>query len=809
MNETVASSPLANRQPLRGLNINTAQEPQANLPAEQSRSGSQKPDMSNYVYESFRQRDSLEAGQRRRLASGGTPRAGSRSATPVRADATSDSSPSKNSSSSPFAGRRMDRLGRGNTLKAGFTPIPRRASPLRNVEDSTERQSNSGGAPSEVSSNDLMHPVHGGLSGNTSFPGLGAADDAPPSGARVEDNALIDYLHKMNGQLSAENAEMKEKMDSWQKQLNHALRQNELLKREAAAPRDLAEKGSAEVDGLKAKIQELESLVKDQTDEIGDLEHDKQSFEKKLEDAEARIQQLENRTRSDREDGTAVQDLHDDIDDLHDENAKLQTEVDDLQQERAQLKQQLSDEQRLHQESIDKLRAHVTERVEAAERDAREAEQRSAQLEDQLRKLEEEAQETADRTPTTNANSVASKGSRQQDSEEEESLRAELERKEFELRDAAATLDAMDETLELRAKRIQELENENELLRLDVAALQEEQQKLDSDLASADRDYNALAADRDEMHAKVEELQHIVNNLQSELQEQASNGSVSSERKANGQGDGTQVLRHALQEAQAELDQLRHAADNDAQKHTALKEKENSMLRERIQDLDGRVRSLQQYNATAEKSIMAIGTAVAQTPIRTPRSPPELSELSAMSWLNHDSTFGGVSVIRQLHAVQRELDAKNADVDEKIDRLEAHRLACMKLHENLAAAESERDGFRSELDHLWSSDGPIEQARRSLKHVRCPGCSVKFNAASKLSQLQKKGERQEHFGISVANQSATFAYESVEAKLQEVEGRWASERQAWLAEKDHLRMENDLMRAEAHRREEQELSEVR
>ncbi len=861
------TSPLKGRQPLRS--VQAAPPPQQQQQTPTNRSSSASPaghhatptsasasaeKMRAYVLDSLRRHETLEAGQRRRIVSGQTPRAAaSRLATPPAAGSLSamDASTSapgaaadgsislrqqqqqqqrgligttsgdgSAADSTPLHGqRRMDRLGKGNTFKAGRTPLVRRHSPLiddgstpstslreQEHEQDQSRLSASGGAlqqhgaPSEASSNDLMAPVHGGLGvGNTSFPGLGAAEQAPPSGARVDPNSLNEYLSKQIQRLDMENAGLAADKEAMQKQLNKALRQIEALKeavarngdaQRTAAPAAAATAGGAsksEVAEMQLLLDELRSTTREQREEIEELQAQRRELEDLLDEQEAKVQELENRTgASDADvdgDRTRRTDLEDENHELHAEVTKIAEERDALQHENDQLVKELDErdervqaledelvsERQLHKESQQQWEDFAQQQVDAAEA-AREQAQR---FEEELRKLQDQvAGDAADRTATSHNVSTATH--RANHSETLANAEMQLEQLVKQLEEASADLrSAAKREADLRAELMQ-VEQEKQHLAEDRDRAMEEQER------AVEEDKAALIDERNELQAKCSALMQTVAELQEDLDEHVSAQSISSEHKAKGtlRDDGKLERERALNDTLADLRDVR-----ELEGQVEVKETENRMLRDRIRDLEGRVEGLKHQNATAERSMAALTSTPhpkARTPIRTPHSPPELA---AMSWLNHDSTLGGGSILRQLHAVQQDLDEKNAEVDGKMDQLEGMRRRYLEVHQNLITAEQERDSFKLRFEELWSARGPIERARRSLKRVACPECSYTIDASVKMAQVQREAAdagAQEH---SVAEQSMSVTYKSLLNQLDEVRASWAAERRAWAQEK--------------------------
>lgn len=220
-------------------------------------------------------------------------------------------------------------LGPLNTVGAGRTPVPRGVLG-RPVADTDS-------FASETSSNDLTVPIGGGMRANTSFPGIGAADQASGGSAlgRVDPQKLARYQQKINSQLEEENVALRGEKDALTRNLNKALRDLEFLRKRTP--------GNEGTDGELSAATSSANLPLSPSDEAhargmhrvgrrSDSEHGDASTSAKVEGATAeelaaaqtRIAELDNE----------AQELADALDEREAELAQVRKELADAQVER-------------------------------------------------------------------------------------------------------------------------------------------------------------------------------------------------------------------------------------------------------------------------------------------------------------------------------------------------------------------------------------------------------------------------------------------------------------------------------------------
>ena len=720
--EPTNSSPLANRRPL-GVRDTNANEG--------------KGDLQKHVIDSLKQHEGLEAGQRRRIISGETPRRVSRIVSASQEEA-NPSAPAETSSgggsstpATPLIGARMDRVGKANTFKAGYTPIPRRLSPLSADILTPDRDARLSSAVSEASSNDLMRPIHGGLTANTSFPGLGAADDVPPSGARVDGAALVQYLSKVNSQQEADNAALQAKNEELERQLNKALRETEALRAKIGPSPDNS-----------AQLHELQELIDAQKEEMLALEQDREQAVKRIAAAEEAAKHLEHNAIGTEEQAAQIQELEAALETMRkDAVDRNDDRADEQEKHIANLEAELDaarNEARLANEEADALEQDLDE-------DRRAFEEEIKGLHARIEELEQAAQEDADRTPTT----FSMNGARVME-EENEHLRSKMWKHEETIAQLKKELDELNDWAKLETDRANRIATELETMDAELAQMQNFSDKLKNDRQKL-LEENSTAND------KIDQLKRERADIEVRLNKQ--DQSLSSDQKTRGEADNSRFdTSHAV--------------------HTAHLEAENERLHQRVEDLEIRIQELRADHDFGEKSrmlfekvLLAKGT---DSFMQTPKSRKTASFIG--SRFVDESTLGERALIEQLRVIQGELDVRNASVDHKMDRLEALRKTNVDLHTKLASADAKAISLLRQAEDLWSKHGPIEQARKSLKRVICTKCSTVNDASSKLRRLERPWNADQSGSKVAGDRSESVVYSNLEATLQQIGREWAAGR---------------------------------
>lgn len=85
--------------------------------------------------------------------------------------------------------------------------------------------------------------------------------------------------------------------------------------------------------------------------------------------------------------------------------------------------------------------------------------------------------------------------------------------------------------------------------------------------------------------------------------------------------------------------------------------------------------------------------------------------------------------------LQTQLVAANAQIDNKLDRLEAAGFDTISIARQLSTAQSRIAELEAQLERLLGENGSIEKVRAKLTRVHCPDCSTTFDA-NKVVQLR-------------------------------------------------------------------------
>ena len=85
--------------------------------------------------------------------------------------------------------------------------------------------------------------------------------------------------------------------------------------------------------------------------------------------------------------------------------------------------------------------------------------------------------------------------------------------------------------------------------------------------------------------------------------------------------------------------------------------------------------------------------------------------------------------------LQKQLVAANAQIDNKLDRLEAAGFDTISIARHLSTAQGRIAELEAQLERLLGENGSIERVRARLAKVKCPDCSTTFDA-NKVVQLR-------------------------------------------------------------------------
>jgi len=85
--------------------------------------------------------------------------------------------------------------------------------------------------------------------------------------------------------------------------------------------------------------------------------------------------------------------------------------------------------------------------------------------------------------------------------------------------------------------------------------------------------------------------------------------------------------------------------------------------------------------------------------------------------------------------LQLQLTAANAQIDNKLDRLEAAGFDTISIARQLSTAQAKIASLEAQLERLLGENGSIERVRARLAKIHCPDCSTTFDA-NKVVQLR-------------------------------------------------------------------------
>ncbi|PWN28345.1 hypothetical protein BDZ90DRAFT_231334 [Jaminaea rosea] len=607
----------------------------------------------------------------------------------------------------PATDKRMNRLGRSMKLGAGRTPLPARV------------QSDAASQASEQSSTyDLMTPAKGWA--NTSLPGIGLqADNAAQATNRIDPNKLSRHLHKLNGGLVEENAELKaaaasaqSEVETLRRQLNVALREKEKAQRQLAnqsrvgdnsddqrspaniplppspAPGDSAdheEREQALQEALE-KIEELEGHKEELNDMLDALESEHENLRGEMEQLKQRRVATRNAGNgdesADQTQGSAALSERDVLlNDLEADLKRCEEEIQVRDEELQQAHEQL--------QASEEHRARLQDEVEEAANFAMQETGRFEEERDAAIKEAEDYKGEVDRlTQQVEKLEIAAQGLRAERASKGDADDEEAQRLREELDDARA----------IHAEEKAELEDLLKGHEMDLQAMEDERKDLEEQIRKLTEEADEVRDEMDRQRIAVDEKQNEILKLNRLL-----SGSDSTAKELAD-------VREQLSKAKAEASETRAQA------------MELEQLKKQKVDLEARLESYkQQVQAHSSFSIIA-GAAAAgkqdgaahqsqtssmlqtpakhralaalQTPIRTPRSP---GQLSPASWLNHDSSLGNTSVVEHIKQLEELLAAANAQLDEKLSEIDRQGVSHLTLSRKLFEALDRIEELEAEL----------------------------------------------------------------------------------------------------------------
>ncbi|GAA5871621.1 hypothetical protein JCM1840_007332 [Sporobolomyces johnsonii] len=484
--------------------------------------------------------------------------------------------------------------------------------------------------------------------------------------------------------------------------------------------------------------------------------------------------------------------------------ATLQARVDELLLELQEkdadvegVKQQMVDQENEFADKMEELErelCRVMEEQEAKVEAARKELEAKQKEDDVARKQEKETLERVKAERDALERRLEKEG---KDLDEEVERQVSSLKRDVEVRDEE--LSKMQTELEAAEDRVSELEkaaSDVDALRREIVQKDEEIQQLEGAL---DESANQLLQNEDDLAALRSQLtseKQINSSLSAQISQLSltkAKSPLGNEAYNSSKDEIIASLEEELEEARKELVQLKEqlAANANENRSVELRDLEIKNLETTKADLEDRVKTLRQQvtmqfspNKTPDKSWL-----LRPLPsIKTPKTPGQfLSNLSAWSpgTTANETISPLLSQIHELEQVvehlQLQLTDANAQIDNKLDRLEAAGSSTISLARQLSAAQARIAELEEQLERLLGENGSLERVRARLAKIHCPDCRVSFDA-NKVVQL-----RVLRSGISFSDSSFQAPTgESLRSTLARVN-----------AKLDELRVENDVLKDQA------------
>ncbi|TKY87748.1 hypothetical protein EX895_003329 [Sporisorium graminicola] len=669
----------------------------------------------------------------------------------------------------PAPRRRMDRLGKANTIAAGRTPLPKggvaellRRGALFGVSDSSAASSVAAQSPlragpvavesakddevasavgstttySEASSNDLALATNGskhgamGLRANTSFPGLGAADAGTEANSvarpRVDAAKLALYQSKLNARLDAENDELKRERD-------HLLKK--LAQLEARSPSRSTPAQVEEIDQqLQAERQRADALDKE-AQELADL----------LDDKERELESLKSVQDGPRVGEERQQELRDEIQELQSLLKEKEEDLEEvegrLEREREQMEEQVQQAKAFSFLTLDKIeseRDQALERVQA--------------LQDELSELRNPSD------PSTAAHNqednLALQFRVRELQDETQRLTTELEARIETAEQAASEIESLREQGNSDAARIRGLER-----RLHAANAQ-----LSKAESTGDQANDSRAMQLQSLQAELREANAYIADLEDKAKQQNTSNSVA---QTSAQQEKIQFLERQKAELEDRVQQYREMISKGVGTNLAnLSNAEAKGDAGSVPPITPGRTAL--ASSPLPKSVMSLRNISA---VKTPRSPGPLSEAS---WLYNESSLGAANVVDRIAYLEGALDEANASIDAKLQELDEAGVAHLTLAERLQRAHQRIAELEAEIERLRMLGG---QSRDT----------------STVSPNKSVSQRQKVFA-------------DVHAQLEALKSRWAADHdKLQQRERDLERRERELQDRSTEKRQYQDV----
>ncbi|SPO32179.1 related to Cingulin [Ustilago trichophora] len=683
---------------------------------------------------------------------------------------TEDGSPAISTNPTPH--RRMDRLGKANTIAAGRTPLPKggvaellRRGALFGVSDSSLASSaavesslrpgpkaaepakddevasavGSTTTYSEASSNDLALAPNGskhgamGLRANTSFPGLGAAEAGTEANSvarpRVDAAKLALYQSKLNARLDAENDELKRERDQLLQKL---------AKLEAASPSQSAQPDLEAINQqLQAERERADALDKEAQD-LADL----------LDEKERELESYKNTQDAPQVNDEHEQELRNEVDELRsllkDRDEDLEELEARLERERTQMEEQVQQAKAFSFQTLDRIE---TERDQALER--------VQALQHELSDLKGRHADSSPESRVEDVDQSALQHRVEELEAERDGLLKELESKTELVQQTEVELDSLRDQARSDAARIRGLER-----RLNAVTAQLSKTGGASDEASDEAD-ESQALQLESLKDELREAQAHIAGLEARANEQktAISSSVQDER--------IRFLERQKAELEERVQQYREMISKGVGTNLAnlSKDAERGDAASLPPVTPGRTHI---GSSPLPKSVMSLRNISA---VKTPRSPGPLSEAS---WLYNESSLGAANIVDRIAYLEGALDDANASIDAKLQQLDDAGVAHLTLAERLEQAH----------ERIAELEAEIERLRMAGGHS---GDTTSASPNKSVSQRQK-------------------VFADVHAQLEALKSRWAADHdKLQQRERDLERRERELQDRSTEKRQYQDV----
>ncbi|BGP31933.1 hypothetical protein JCM10296v2_003712 [Rhodotorula toruloides] len=335
-------------------------------------------------------------------------------------------------------------------------------------------------------------------------------------------------------------------------------------------------------------------------------------------------------------------------------------------------------------------------------------------------------------------------------------------------------------------------QRDEELKQLEDALDDSAQQLVDNETVLAEKE-DALATLRVQLADEQQKRVSLETRL-SQLSVPKAKSPLANEVFNHERDEQIAALEEELEAARKETDDLRQQllAGAKEDQSAVLREMEIRQLETDKANLEDRVKTLRQQvstqfspNRTPDKSFHLRPLPA----VFTPKTPGQLfGNMSA--WSPNSTANETISpLLAQIHELEEVIDMlksqlsdANAQIDNKLERLEAAGSGTISLARQLSDAHTRIAQLEDELERLLGRGGSLERVKTRLSKVHCPECEASFDA-NKSVQL-----RISRSGITFSESSAQSSTQSLKATLASVN-----------AKLEELCVENEVLRGQAGR----------